>query len=51
MVRYWPCRCSPFIALLIWNKQRQSSSNELVIGISPPFANPLQVLRMKQNKV
>lgn len=31
------------IALLIWNKQRQNNSSELVIGISPSFAHPLQV--------
>ena len=31
------------IALLIWNKQRQNHSSELVIGISPSFAHPLQV--------
>lgn len=31
------------IALLIWNKQRHSNSSELVIGISPSFAHPLQV--------
>ena len=29
------------IALLIWNKQRQNHSSELVIGISPSFAHPL----------
>ncbi|EPL1843908.1 MetQ/NlpA family ABC transporter substrate-binding protein, partial [Acinetobacter baumannii] len=31
-----------FVALFLWNKHRQSGSNELVIGISPPFAKPLQ---------
>ena len=31
------------IALLIWNKQRQNHSSELVIGISPSCAHPLQV--------
>jgi len=31
------------IALLIWNKQRHSNNSELVIGISPSFARPLQV--------
>lgn len=30
------------VALLIWNKQRQNHSSELVIGISPSFAHPLQ---------
>ena len=31
-----------FVALFFWNKHRQSGSNELVIGISPPFAKTLQ---------
>lgn len=31
------------IGLVIWNKQKNSSSNELVIGVSPSFAKPLQV--------
>lgn len=30
------------IGLFIWNKNRQSQNQELVIGISPPFAHPLQ---------
>ena len=30
------------VALFFWNKHRQSGSNELVIGISPPFAKTLQ---------
>lgn len=42
MARRRPSRCSPFVALFLWNKHRQSGSNELVIGISPPFAKPLQ---------
>lgn len=31
------------IGLVIWNQQKKSGSNELVIGISPSFAKPLQV--------
>lgn len=31
------------IALALWNKQKKSSSQELVIGVSPSFAKPLQV--------
>ncbi|EPF74450.1 MetQ/NlpA family ABC transporter substrate-binding protein [Acinetobacter rudis] len=31
------------VGLVIWNKQKNSSSNELVIGVSPSFAKPLQV--------
>ena len=42
MARHRLSRCSPFVALFLWNKHRQSGLNELVIGISPPFAKPLQ---------
>lgn len=31
------------VALALWNKQKKSSSQELVIGVSPSFAKPLQV--------
>ena len=31
------------IGLVIWNQQKKSGSDELVIGISPSFAKPLQV--------
>ena len=31
------------IGLIIWNKQKSNPSNELVIGLSPSFAKPLQV--------
>ena len=31
------------IGLVVWNQQKKSGSNELVIGISPSFAKPLQV--------
>ena len=31
------------IALVIWTLQKKSNTSELVIGISPPFAKPLQV--------
>ena len=31
------------IGLVVWNKQKKSGSDELVIGISPSFAKPLQV--------
>lgn len=31
------------IGLVIWNQQKKSASDELVIGISPSFAKPLQV--------
>jgi D-methionine transport system substrate-binding protein len=31
------------IGLVVWNQQKKSSSDELVIGISPSFAKPLQV--------
>lgn len=31
------------IGLLVWNQQKKSGSDELVIGISPSFAKPLQV--------
>ena len=31
------------LGLFFWNQQRQESNDELVIGISPSFAKPLQV--------
>ena len=31
------------LGLFFWNQQRQDSNDELVIGISPSFAKPLQV--------
>ncbi|TCB62132.1 MetQ/NlpA family ABC transporter substrate-binding protein [Acinetobacter terrae] len=31
------------IGLVVWNQQKKSASDELVIGISPSFAKPLQV--------
>ncbi|CAB1213741.1 MetQ/NlpA family ABC transporter substrate-binding protein [Acinetobacter bouvetii] len=31
------------IGLVVWNQQKKAASNELVIGISPSFAKPLQV--------
>ncbi|MGC3819283.1 MetQ/NlpA family ABC transporter substrate-binding protein [Acinetobacter sp. G11] len=31
------------IGLAVWNQQKKSASDELVIGISPSFATPLQV--------
>lgn len=31
------------IVLIIWNQQKSNPSNELVIGLSPSFAKPLQV--------
>ena len=31
------------IGLAVWNQQKKSASDELVIGISPSFAKPLQV--------
>ena len=31
------------IGLVVWNQQQKSGSDELVIGISPSFAKPLQV--------
>lgn len=31
------------IALVAWSYHKKSSNTELVIGISPPFANPLKV--------
>lgn len=31
------------VALVAWTYQKKSNSTELVIGISPPFAKPLQV--------
>ena len=31
------------IGLLVWNHQKKSANDELVIGISPSFAKPLQV--------
>lgn len=31
------------IGLIIWNQQKSTHSNELVIGLSPSFAKPLQV--------
>ena len=31
------------IGLLVWNYQKKSANDELVIGISPSFAKPLQV--------
>ncbi|NNH87560.1 MetQ/NlpA family ABC transporter substrate-binding protein [Acinetobacter terrae] len=31
------------IGLVVWNQQQKSASDELVIGISPSFAKPLQV--------
>jgi D-methionine transport system substrate-binding protein len=31
------------IGLVVWNQQKKSTSDELVIGISPSFAKPLQV--------
>jgi D-methionine transport system substrate-binding protein len=34
---------------LIWNKQSQSGQSELVIGISPPFAHPLQAAADEAN--
>jgi D-methionine transport system substrate-binding protein len=37
------------IALLIWNKQRQNHSSELVIGISPLLHIHYKSLRMKPN--
>jgi hypothetical protein len=33
----------PYYRLVIWNQQKKSGSDELVIGISPSFAKPLQV--------
>lgn len=31
------------IGLVVWNQQKKSASDELVIGISPSFSKPLQV--------
>ncbi|RLL33161.1 methionine transporter [Acinetobacter cumulans] len=31
------------ISLVIWNQKRSTTTDEIVIGISPPFAKPLQV--------
>jgi D-methionine transport system substrate-binding protein len=31
------------IGLVVWNQQKKAASDELVIGISPSFAKPLQV--------
>lgn len=31
------------IGLIVWNQQKSTRSNELVIGLSPSFAKPLQV--------
>ncbi|MFH7765026.1 MetQ/NlpA family ABC transporter substrate-binding protein [Acinetobacter sp. BSP-28] len=31
------------IGLVVWNQQKKATSDELVIGISPSFAKPLQV--------
>ncbi|WP_313483630.1 MetQ/NlpA family ABC transporter substrate-binding protein [Acinetobacter variabilis] len=31
------------IRLVVWNQQKKSGSDELVIGISPSFAKPLQI--------
>lgn len=31
------------IGLVVWNQQKKSASDELVIGINPSFAKPLQV--------
>lgn len=31
------------IGLVIWNQKRSTTTDEIVIGISPPFAKPLQV--------
>ena len=31
------------IGLVVWNQQKKSGSDELVIGISPSFVKPLQV--------
>jgi D-methionine transport system substrate-binding protein len=31
------------IGLVVWNQQKKTASDELVIGISPSFAKPLQV--------
>ncbi|WP_151723659.1 MetQ/NlpA family ABC transporter substrate-binding protein [Acinetobacter ursingii] len=38
------------IGLFIWNKQRQTQNEELVIGISPPFAHPLQAAAKEAEK-
>ncbi|WP_130802730.1 MetQ/NlpA family ABC transporter substrate-binding protein [Acinetobacter ihumii] len=38
------------IGLLIWNQQRQSQNEALVIGISPPFAHPLQAAAKEAEK-
>ncbi len=31
------------IGLVLWNQKRSTTTDEIVIGISPPFAKPLQV--------
>ena len=31
------------IGLVAWSYHKKTSNTELVIGISPPFANPLKV--------
>lgn len=31
------------LGLVLWNKQKPSSNDELIIGVSPSFAKPLQV--------
>ncbi|WP_336147272.1 MetQ/NlpA family ABC transporter substrate-binding protein [Acinetobacter soli] len=38
------------IGLVIWNQNRQSQHQELVIGISPPFAHPLQAAAKEAEK-
>ncbi len=38
------------IGLFIWNKQRQTQNEELVIGISPPFVHPLQAAAKEAEK-
>ncbi|OTG71611.1 methionine transporter [Acinetobacter sp. ANC 4169] len=38
------------IGLVVWNQQKKSGSDELVIGISPSFAKPLQVAAEEANQ-
>lgn len=38
------------VGLVIWNQNRQSQHQELVIGISPPFAHPLQAAAKEAEK-
>ncbi|MPW44902.1 methionine transporter [Acinetobacter guerrae] len=38
------------VGLLIWNKQRHTQNEQLVIGISPPFAHPLQAAAKEAEK-